>query len=531
MKCISCGNLIPDNSTSCPYCNSEVKPIDTQMQVPKYDIDVEQQTMAAANAVLESKPTTGEEDTITQNQNPVDITGNGTLPPTPPTPVENKELETLGGTKIGSSAPIQENKKRKNRLIFILIGAVLALILLAGGIFFYVSQFKSVDKRIDAVVNGFLSFTSRVKNESVTLGSGAYSVNASLNANATNVSAKLNGKYAYDLESKLIDFTINAESINTGEELIPSGRPLSIELYAYDAKLYVLLQNFYENYIYSTIEGYDELFKGTEKNDINYQIIVNAYKAAIKRGLKAATYKQSIKDVTINGKKKKVNVIHLNLTESNQKRIIQGFMNGIISNTKALEEMAKMNDTTAEKLKEELKSSLENIEYSKESLGTVEIYSEMFGNTFLGIKSDLVIQKNKINFEIYPITNGYKASIKKDGKEVFNLNFTSVTKKTTKTTDTEMHFDIIYYNDSQVANKFVFDIVVNEDVNPKAEKVNIKNSVDYRYISQEDQQKILTNISNYGSLGLLLQSFIGGNITTQPVVPQTPSTTTPQTNY
>ena len=73
--------------------------------------------------------------------------------------------------------------------------------------------------------------------------------------------------------------------------------------------------------------------------------------------------------------------------------------------------------------------------------------------------------------------------------------------------------------------KVSVDVTTTSDNTPKAEKVNIKNSVDYKYISTEDQQKIITSISNYGTLGTLFQTYVIGSLIPNPE-PEVPTTET-----
>ena len=574
MKCISCGNLIPDTSTTCPYCNNKVEPavsaipiydvpaekaetviqnneevVSTQVQtepgVPvtpvapilPQDQELTMQPVEPVMQVAEETPVVGVQPTSEMAQ-PVEVStpveNNGwasvsTEVPQPnlidATPVPPMENPMLDGVKIASSAPVE--KKKKSKLPLILIIVILISALVGGGVFFYTSQYKSVNTRIDSIVNGLFSFTSSIKNETVNLASGTYKINANASSEGTEMSAKLNGKYAYDLENKLINVTLTAEEINMGDELklIPEGNALNLELYTYDSKAYILLKNFYENYIYSDIEGYDELFKSIKETDINYQLIINSYKNAIKSALKAANYTQTIDDVAVNGKSQKANVIKLVLNSDNQKKIVTTLYKSLINNTKLLEEMAKISDQTAEELKEELQDSLDEMEFESDNAPVVEIYTAMFGEKFIGAKMTGKTDEDKdALMEFLPITNGMKLVMKEAGKEIVNLEFSSVTKKTSTQTEVNVKVSMRVYVEEQ-ETKVSVDVTTTSDNTPKAEKVNIKNSVDYRYISTEDQQKIITSISNYGTLGTLFQTYVIGSLIPNPE-PEVPTTDT-----
>lgn len=584
MKCISCGNLIPDATTVCPYCNSKVEPVAPAM--PVYNVDPVQQTMAPNNmaapvAPVESMnvvPETPVTPVLPQDQGlpvapaepipapvsepvvaPAPVVETPVEPVTPVTPVAPAPVEPVtpvapvaptpvapaepvvqptqpaepitlevgaDGVKVGSIAPVTEGKKKPKVILFVIIG-VLLVALIGGGIFFYMSQFKSSDKRIEAIVNRAFAMANTIKNDAIEKASGSYKIDLSVNANNQEIGTKLNGKYAYDLEKKLIDVTLNAESLNFGQELLDE--PLSVEVYGYDSKVYVLLQNFYENYIFADVPNYDEFFAGIEQNDIDYRTIINAYKIAIKNGLTAATNTQSIEDVTVNGKKQKVNQIKMVLNSANQKKIVTSAYNSLMKNSKAIEEMAKLSNKDVEEVKEELKSGYEALEFDSEETATLEIYTAMFGEELVGIKlyGKNTDGKNSM-FEVAPSNNGAKITFKEDNKEIISLNVTGTNKKTSTTKESTTSIEMVFYDDNQTANKIKATVGVTEDVNPVVEKVNTKNSVDYRYIPVADQQKIISNISNFGKLGLIFQQFMGNMMPQTPEVP-TPGTDTPVT--
>ena len=637
MKCISCGNLIPDASVVCPYCNSKVQP--EAPATPVYDVkpsepvmtpppvaSSEQNSMTSAIPETPSQPvlpqdqgmsfaspvssnTGATNDSVstgtvqssdgmmssgtpvqgrpaetnstvgvgqvstplqpsenslnnvgainnsqpvnptpvgnTVNQNSGVSSNNGMVPPQPPINANPNEAQVLAnqgqvvsGEKIATMTPAEPKKKKKGKLILIIVIAVILLALIGGGVFVYFYEFRSGDTRIDKVVNGLLSFTNGVKNENVELGSGSYTIDATIGADDQQFGFALNGKYAFDLSKKLVDTTVNVESLNLGQELLEE--ELNLEVYLYDSKMYLLFQNFFEKYISYPIEGYDELFSGVEQNDINYALIINAYKTAIKSALKASNYSQTIKDVDINGSTQKANVITMNLTEANQKSMIRAFVNTLKNNNTALEEMAKVSGEDVATIESNLDAMIDNDDYLLNNSMVIEIYTEMLGDEFLGVHCTMDTEDDTTNIiDLFPITNGYSLSVREDDQEMINMDVTSTEKNTSTTRESTVSVTAVFYSDGTAANIEVSMGIV-EDVNPNVEEVNVRNSVDYRYLSDAEKQQIINSVSQFGTLGLIVSPYLQqllpittptdpNAVTTDPNASQTDTTVTDET--
>lgn len=637
MKCISCGNLIPDASVVCPYCNSKVQP--EAPATPVYDVKPSEPVMtpppvasSEQNSMTSAIPETPSQPVLPQDQgmsfasavssntgatnnsvstgtvqssdgmmssgtpvqgrpaetnstvsvgqvstplqpsenslnnvgainnsqpvNPVPVgntvnqnsgvsSNNGMVPPQPPINANPNEAQVLAnqgqvvsGEKIATMTPAEPKKKKKGKLILIIVIAVILLALIGGGVFVYFYEFRSGDTRIDKVVNGLLSFTNGVKNENVELGSGSYTIDATIGADDQQFGFALNGKYAFDLSKKLVDTTVNVESLNLGQELLEE--ELNLEVYLYDSKMYLLFQNFFEKYISYPIEGYDELFSGVEQNDINYALIINAYKTAIKSALKASNYSQTIKDVDINGSTQKANVITMNLTEANQKSMIRAFVNTLKNNNTALEEMAKVSGEDVATIESNLDAMIDNDDYLLNNSMVIEIYTEMLGDEFLGVHCTMDTEDDTTNIiDLFPITNGYSLSVREDDQEMINMDVTSTEKNTSTTRESTVSVTAVFYSDGTAANIEVSMGVV-EDVNPNVEEVNVRNSVDYRYLSDVEKQQIINSVSQFGTLGLIVGPYLQqllpittptdpNAVTTDPNASQTDTTVTDET--
>lgn len=464
---------------------------------------------------------------VAPTSNPGVVSGEGApVPPMPPMPeaqvnMAPQEPQTISnqgelgdGAKIASTAaPVIEKKSKKKLVIIILIIVAIIAIAAGIGIYYYMSQYKSADKRIDAIFSQMNKYATSLKAENIESKSGTYNFGLSLAYDTTSFNAKVDGKYAYDLEKKIIDFGVNVSELsmkNDGEDIdLIDKDPLAIELYMADSKLYVLLENFYENYIYTDIDEYDDLFDGIEQNDINYPVIAQAFINAVKNGLKAADNTQTVKEVTFNGNTQKANVITIVLNKETRKKITTTSVNSLKNNTTALEEMAKITTTSAEEIKSLLEELLEDEDYSDEK-ETIEIVTDTKGTSLIGIR----VYDDASTLEIATITNGYKVSYKENNKDVFNLTYTSLTTTNSTVKETTTTFELTGYDDDDKLIKISLESTLTDDINPSVEKVNTKNSVNMNNISSEDQQKIVSNILDYGNLGLLLQGMLGSYTTT-----------------
>ncbi|MDE5630065.1 MAG: hypothetical protein K2I70_00545, partial [Bacilli bacterium] len=302
MKCISCGNELPEGTTSCPFCGNTVLPTnhnvvngtvqnnngipvtpDTpvlpqdqnlneqnnmmssngEMNQGKVDMPTPPQNLGGQmNGVQEGLPGQMAQNTMSQG----DVMQATPVPPmtdAQPSAMGPQTLSNQGeigdGVKIASTAaPVIEGKKNKKVVIIIAVIFVVVAIAAGIGVYYYMSQYKSADKRIDAVFSGMNKFAAGLKAEKIEAKSGTYDIGFSLVAGDDSIDGKIDGKYAYDLEKKIMDYSLNISKLDMkmeGEDLqLIDKEPLKLELYTAESRAYVLLENFYENYIYSDIE-------------------------------------------------------------------------------------------------------------------------------------------------------------------------------------------------------------------------------------------------------------------------------------
>lgn len=401
--------------------------------------------------------------------------------------------------KLGNTLSNEDVKKKNKRNLIIIIAVVLVLAIIGGvAYFYYSSQYKSSDRRINAIVSALTMGTKSITNDKIEKTSGTYDVDFSISSADQNLAAKVNGTYAVDLSGKAIDYTINLSSLNLGEELIDN--PVNLEIYLNESRMYVLFQNYYENYIYDEIEGLRTLFDTNEQNNVDYVSMINALKTAFASGLKGMNNTQTVGNVNIhNSGSKKANIIKIRFNENNRKIFFKRMFQSLANNKKFISEASKFADMS----EEEFKKSLEDVDYEKTAAGmkdvNIEICTAMFGEELIGIR----ISSESDLMEFYPTANGYGVSYKEGSQNIFDITYESTKKNTSTTREKTFKIGAVIYNEGQAYN-VNFSMSDIQDVNPKEAKVNVKNSINKKYLTEEDKQNILMASQSAGKIGLYL---------------------------
>lgn len=428
----------------------------------------------------------------------------------------NGDAVKLDNTKVP-----KENKSKKNLIIILAIVGVLLVISILGFLY-YSSQYRSSDKRIEAIVTALTKSSRSINNDVIDKTSGSYDIDLQVSYSDSNILAKANGTYATDLSGKAIDFTFNLNSLNIGEELIDT--PINLEVYLNESRAYVLFQNFYENYIYQDVEGLQTIFEANEQNNIDYMSMISALKVAFASGIKGMNNTQTVGSATIHGNTKKSNIIKINFNEKNQAIFYKRFFNSLANNKKFVSEGAKLTNKTEEDFKDSLLKSAEDTKAT--DAANIEIYTSMFKDELFGIKISSSTDSGLAVIELYPTANGYGVSSKVGSQNVFegSLSKTTKTTSTTKESSTTVEFSI-YINNQAYKVAATLDNV--RDVNPKDAHVNVKNSINKKYLTEEDKQRIITDSASVGKIGLYLPSVLSSYLYEGVMVeePQVPSVT------
>ena len=175
----------------------------------------------------------------------------------------------------------------------------------------------------------------------------------------------------------------------------------------------------------------------------------------------------------------------------------------LANNKKFISEASKFADMS----EEEFKKSLEDVDYEKTAAGmkdvNIEICTAMFGEELIGIR----ISSESDLMEFYPTANGYGVSYKEGSQNIFDITYESTKKNTSTTREKTFKIGAVIYNEGQAYN-VNFSMSDIQDVNPKEAKVNVKNSINKKYLTEEDKQNILMASQSAGKIGLYLPTII-----------------------
>ena len=570
MKCIKCGNEVPENTQVCPFCNTNLSnnqvtedtsiipltPNDYKLPKDQQVINQKEETSVPTQTVdIPAPPIAPAQDIPTP---PVAPTSDIPAPPSVPSnqvaqpniDLSNVDLNAnanavsldltkVSGAKEGMTAESKPQKKfNKKKIIITAIIILLIGALTGGGIYFYMSQYKSADKRINTAIEKLFNPVNTVTNYKINEGSGSYKYSYSSSKNDDELAIEANGKYAYNLPNKQIDLIANFTRINDNQELL--NEELNTELYLYNDKAYLLLSNFKDEYIYTDINtSYDTIkdiesrfnnpeelliFKITNKlfdsgledfskdynnyidhisknQDIDYKTILLGIKNATKTALNSGSVTQSFSSNS--------NVVRINVRSvDSQKRMIKSFVNSLTNNTKAMEQISNLTGSSAETLKSKWLKNIEEME-----LQPLENDIVITTQTFKGglIQIDIPYVKNNTQYvlTLIPQGTGYKIMVKSNDKEVANLIYKKTVSKASTTETNTFVVEGKLYDDEGVENISI-NLELVKDVNPVKIDVVTRDSIDYKILTPENYNEMASKIEQFGNLGVLFKSHYKG---------------------
>lgn len=451
---------------------------------------------------------------------------------------QSLDLTMQSGTKEGITMTGKTKTKKKVKLVPIIIIIVLILGLTGGGIYFYISQFKSYDKRIDAVVDRAFTSLNNTTNYKINDGSGNYTFSYNSSKNEDLFVLEANGKYAYNLPGKQVDLITNFTKYTDNQDLLPS--ELQTEIYLKNNQVY-FLSDFNNSYIYTDInesyntiqdiesrfnspeelllfkvtnllfesglkdfsDNYDTYITNISKNEnVDYKAIINGVKAATKTALKSAPITQSLEGTT--------NVVTISIKSvENQKKVDKAFVEALHNNSKAFEQLVIITGIEDGKLYKELIDKLEKKEY-KELANNIVIKSNMFKSTLVSLTIPYTSMDESRVLSITPVGTGYRFVIKNSSKELANIKYSKSSSKTSTTETKNYKAEGYIYNEFTVTNLNV-SLEVVKDVTPSKDYPITKDSIDYKVLTVDDFNATAAKIESFGNLGVLFKSHYKGS--------------------
>lgn len=530
----SANNLEQNNVATTDVQNVSATPSVAQPNIQENNVvGVQQENAQQMTGTPSDNPSMNQGVSSNMEANPVVPEQGNVSPQTPVTPAQNTaqvvndinpDFIAPNGESVKLGSTISpENKKNNNKKNLIIILAIVGVLLVIGIVFFvyYNSQYKSSGKRIEAIVSALSVKTKSLKNDVIDKSSGTYDLSLNVSSKEDNMSLKVDGTYAVDLSGKAMDYTVNLSSLNLGEELIDN--PVNLELYLNESRVYVLLQNYFDNYIYDEVDGLSTLFDANEQNNVDYVSLVNASKVALTNSIKSMSNTQTVDKVNIHGSSKKSNIIKINFNERNRKVFFKTFFSNLANNKKFVSECAKLSDLSEDEFKNKLEEASSNEEVYKDMKDLdIEIYTAMFGEELNGIRISWEEDSERDVLEIYPTANGYGLSLKEGSQNVLDLTYESSSKTTSTTVENTLKLGAVFYSEGNAYN-IDFNYKNVRDVNPKDAKINVKNSINRKYLTEEQKQSIIQASQNAGKIGLYLPSilsvYLNGGISNTPDSP------------
>jgi len=359
---------------------------------------------------------------------------------------------------------IKTSKKTKKKKMMIIILVIIAIVLsLLAGIIFYFYNMTSPKKIFTTIVD-------KISFNDISINNVRSELSLSLNTETNDEIANL-------INNLKLNMTSHISNNNYYVKLNPTYKNQNLidaDIYLDNNRTYLYLNEIYDKYIdigTSSVEINDEEFEELE-------IYLSELKKEIKNILNSKYLSRETEKIEINGKEKKYLKAIFELNESNSKE----FMTNLKNNEKFMESFAKLNYSTVEEAKQQLKTSLNPGEELKIVL-YIDLMSRNIAKADISIISsdeDLIVtlinNNDSFDFELKSSENDTTISgnFKLEKKDLLN-NYTIILKS----------------NDGgNLTIKFSSKIEKNKElVLP-----NFNNAISINDINEEDYEQIMNNI-------------------------------------
>ena len=578
MKCITCSKDIPDASTTCPFCNNKVEPITSasealgtqdvvpttpsEYKLPKDQANINKEAVTPpinTTDIMPPPPPSMEEEVQEERveEEEVDTQANevGIIAPPPQREelpnIENMDLNananalSLDLTKDKAVDNLNPNKqvKTKKKLnikinkktIILLVIAIVVIGLTVGGVKLYNLLYKSNETRLINAVNKLFVFTNSISSDDFVNGSGSYEIKYSHGNENNNISFNIDGKYGYDIKKQRIDLIANIKSFKkNNEDLLDE--ELNTELYLNESRVYFLMQNFNDNYIYMDVKDaysnlkqvedrfnnptelflfknvnylfdkgldkhagkYSEYISKASSNDVDFSLIIQGISGAVSSALNGLSYTQNIEG--------KTNVIRINLNNAD---VIKGIFKEINeyyhTNPVISEEITKIYGDDFYNYFNQLIDSYE----FKPIDGDIVIKTDLFSKSLISVTIPSLKDGKVVNTTIVPVGMGFKITSVQDNNTILELEYSTNSSSTSVTTSTL--YSLSGFTGSGDDKKdFNLQVTITKDLTPTDVDVNVRNSIDYKYLTETDYQDIANKIRSYGKFGELFNQYYKG---------------------
>lgn len=505
MNCKNCGELLEENTKFCTSCGASIS--DDAVVTEEVSMETEETLEVSEPVVTE----TNTEDVVLETEAVEEVAPVVEEIVTP----EVKETEEVVTNELVESEAHEEakeelmrriNKSKKSKTKLCIGIAVLVVLLLCGACYFY--EFKTADMRITKFLDKAFNFTEVVKDEDLKA-SGNYTIDGSLEANGQAIKLAMEGSYGVDLEKEILNYGLKLKELSFEDQNLFT-ESMDFNLAVNSDTIGVYVSSLYDKYITYTDPSIKEMFKRDDKETNVSAELVDGLMDALKDGIKAMDKKQNVKSVEINGEKIKANVVSMNMDTANTKKFVKALMVSIKDNDSLFEELKKISseDMSKEEFKKSLEESIKAIDESEEEFETgivIEIGTSIVKGDFKFIR---IYSEDVLNITVSKIKDGYKAILSADGSTIA-IDVTSTKKDSKDTKDSTAKLVVEITNeDEDNSVKLTVNITNKADKKPVVEKIDTKNSISFDKLTENDQEKIMSNIEN-SMLGSLITSAGG----------------------
>lgn len=390
------------------------------------------------------------------------------------------------------------SKNKSSKKIIVPIIFVLGMLLIAaGGLLTYFKFFNNPKIVFGKVISSSLnSFYERLETNYNTFsgeGEFSYKITASDEALKPIIEAlngiKLDYKYSLDKKNKLFNFDFN--SSYNDEKL------LNLNAYGSDSKIYFLLKDIFDKYIYNEIDQYDKLFESFDQTE-DIKIILKSIKKALDKGFSNDDFIRESTVIKIDEKDTKVNSNTLVLTKEKMNSISKTIATVLKDDEEFIKAFDKISDTNS--TKEDLEEFIKEDNTNDFVESTIIIYTKGLLNEFVGLKIS-TDDDNKTNLLLVKENEKlYKAEFKNDNEIVLTISFKFNSISDNKV-DLTLNLDIPKALNIEVNSKY--SVKYNDAFNKK----DITSNVNINDLTEEDTNTIMTNLMECEGLKKLIEKI------------------------
>lgn len=395
----------------------------------------------------------------------------------------NNVPQTSEPTNFGS----QPTKNTKNKKIF--IGLFVVIVLIVVALFTCIAMLATPKKVFETAIEKVFNNTDKISADDIKTISGNLSLDANITANDSNeiydlinnIDLKLN--YGFDYENKKMN--VDLDTTYKNDEL------LNVDMTTKNDTAYIYLENVFDKYIATPIDGFSEIFESQDMID-DANIIVDEVEKAIKESFKDEYFSSEDEKITLNGKEVKVTKNILTLNSKNSEKLIKDIAKKLNNDT-FVKGVANLTSEDASKIKEGLES-VQDETFEMEEEITISIYTKGMMKEVVGFEA-----KEAENFItiLEDTKNNYKFTIKVEDEKIDGN-----VKITEKNDNVEIDLTI-KFEETKVNIKISSSYKYNE----KIKDINISNSVAVDKLTTDEQNKITTNIFSNKAIMEIVEIF------------------------